>query len=147
MTFDRSLGGSDGPCGTTILEPGTGSFSSASGGPVLHDGVAGIFDRVTQGPRGVTENGIAILVEDHNFIVAKKDLFSALMIEQDHIVGLVAPVIGNYTRAPLGERLDNFRRLRPSAAPCRPAEPVTGAANSTANLPGLAVADEDPRPT
>src|SRR5205807_9458348 len=104
--------------------------------PVAGDDLAGILHRVAQGASGLAHDGVAIAVEHHHLVVAQKQIFAALVIEQNYVVGFLLIVIDRHPRAALVKSLNDFCGLRAVAAAAATAEAARGSATSGFHFPG-----------
>ena len=87
----------------------------------------------------MTDDGIAVLVEDGHLVVALYEALAAFVIEQDDVVCLVRLVVHDYVGTALSECLDDFGGLRTRAAGAMSDERQLSAASVSGHLPGLAV--------
>lgn len=61
------------------------------------------------------QDGIAILVENDNFVIVKKESFTTLVVQQHDKVGFLLLVVDDDVRAAFAESFNDFRGLRPRA--------------------------------
>src|SRR5262245_49654828 len=79
--------------------------------PIAGQRGASILDRVAQAARRAASDGVAVFVEDGEFIVTADGGLAAFVIENYHVIGFFSVHRYYTTRASFVECLDDFSRL------------------------------------
>ena len=92
----------------------------------------------------MTDNRIALAIENGNLVVPQERRLAALVVQQHHVVGAVLLVVDHRFGTAFTEGLDDFRGLGPGASTGSRAETISRASPAARQLPRLAVSDEHP---